>query len=211
MKRMGAVLCGCAVVVAAGCSAEQSGEAAPKLGASMSHSASSPGSPGLPHSGAPAVTDPLPESVLSDHPCEVLTPEQVQQALGRGASAGERKDLEPIGPGCDWSNSENLGAGFQIGFSVVSRQGLSAQYANTKPQKAIFRELPSVAGFPAVAFKESEDNRHCTVAVGLANEYSITATVSLSFEKESEGTDSCVPAEKVAAMVVGNLKAKAGG
>ncbi|EHK87151.1 hypothetical protein SZMC14600_11993 [Saccharomonospora azurea SZMC 14600] len=100
--------------------------------------------------------------------------------------------------------------GLRIGFSIVSREGLSAQYANTKPQVKVFRESVSVGGFPAVAFKVSEDDRMCTVAVGLANEYSVVTTIGLSAEKEAEGVDSCVPAEQVAEMVVGNLKAKAG-
>ncbi|CAM2823249.1 DUF3558 domain-containing protein [Saccharomonospora xinjiangensis] len=209
MKFAIAVVGTCAVLTVVGCSAKPSSEAVPTPLSSVSSSAGSGGSPRLPHSGAPAVADPLPESVLSDHPCEVLTPEQVRQALGPGASEGERRDLEQVGPGCGWGNPENAAA-FQIGFSVVSREGLSAQYANTKPQKAVFRELASVAGFPAVAFKRSEDDNFCTVAVGIADEYSITAGVSQSLEKESDGTDSCVPAEKVAEVVVGNLKAKAG-
>ncbi|EHR63033.1 DUF3558 domain-containing protein [Saccharomonospora cyanea] len=215
MKRVVAVLSvGLAVLAVAGCSEESAGEAAPGSESSVpgpaeQTSASSSSEPGLPHSGAPAVTDPLPESVLSVHPCDVLTRQQVQGALGPAASEGERRDLDEVGPGCDWGNLDTLG-GLRIGFSVVSREGLSAQYANTKPQVKVFRESGPVAGFPAVAYKTSEDDSYCTVAVGLANEYSITTTVTLSAEKEAEGVDSCVPAERVAEMVVGNLKAKAG-
>ncbi|EHY88832.1 DUF3558 domain-containing protein [Saccharomonospora azurea] len=214
MKRVAAVLSvGLLTLTVASCSEESPGEG-PASNYSVSASGgptsqSVPSDPALPHSGAPAVVDPLPESALSDHPCDVLTPEQVQQALGSGASTGSPSDLEQVGPGCDWGNVESLG-GMQIGFSTVSRAGLSAQYANTKPQVKVFRELASVGGFPAVAFKASENDRVCTVAVGLADEYSITSTVGLSAEKEAEGVDSCVPAEKVAEMVVGNLKAKAG-
>jgi hypothetical protein len=198
------------VLAAAGCSGEPAGE-------SMSNSPSSvPNFPvqtsnrtGLPHSGAPSVMDPLPETVLSGHPCEVLTPQQVREILGPGASEGRRSDLEEVGPGCDWGNPESFG-GFRIGFSVVSREGLSAQYANTKPQVEVFRESVVVEGFPAVAYKVSEEDRVCTVAVGIADEYSVVTTVGLSIEKEDAGVDSCVPAEQVAEIVVGNLKAKAG-
>ncbi|WP_197318614.1 DUF3558 domain-containing protein [Saccharomonospora sp. NB11] len=214
MKRVAAMLsAGLAALSIAGCSEEAPGEGATSefsvSGTVEPTSQSVPSGSVLPHSGAPAVANPLPESVLSDHPCDVLTPEQVREALGSGVSTGSPSDLEQVGPGCDWGNTETLG-GMQIGFSTVSRAGLSAQYANTKPQVAIFRELPSVGGFPAVAFKASENDRICTVAVGIADEYSITSTVGLSAEKEAEGVDSCVPAEKVAEMVVGNLKAKAG-
>ncbi|MER7116535.1 DUF3558 domain-containing protein [Saccharomonospora azurea] len=214
MKRVAAVLSvGLAAFSVAGCSEESPGEAMTSNssvpGSIAPTSQSAPSDSVLPHSGAPAVVDPLPESVLSDHPCDVLTPEQVQKALGAGASTGSPSDLEQVGPGCDWGNMESFG-GMQIGFSIVSREGLSAQYANTKPQVKVFRESVSVGGFPAVAYKASENDLMCTVAVGLADEYSISVTVTLSAEKEAEGVDSCVPAEKVAEMVVGNLKAKAG-
>ncbi|MEY7971257.1 DUF3558 domain-containing protein [Saccharomonospora xinjiangensis] len=200
---------GLAVLMIAACSEGQEGEMRlPRVPILQSPSSLESGS-GLPHSGAPAVVDPLPESVLSDHPCEILTPEQVRQALGPRASEGERKDLNAVGPGCGWSSQENLG-GFQIGFNTVSREGLSATYANAKPRSGVFRELGSIHDFPAVAYKDSEDDRICTVVVGVANEYSITATVGLSVAAESANTDSCVPAEKVAEVVVGNLKAKAG-
>lgn len=214
MKRVAAVLSvGLAVLTVAGCSEESPGEATvskPSVSGSVHPTSRSlPSDSALPHSGAPAVVDSLPESVLSDHPCDVLTPEQVQKALGAGASTGSRSDLEQVGPGCDWGNEDSLG-GLRIGYSIVSREGLSAQYANTKPQVKVFRESVSVGGFPAVAYKASENDLMCTVAVGLADEYSVVTTVTLSAEKEAEGVDSCVPAEQVAEMVVGNLKAKAG-
>ncbi len=215
MKRMVAGLSvGLVVLAVSGCSGKSGGEAVPRPESPVSGSvertsASSSSASGLPHSGAPAVTDPLPESALPDDPCEVLTPQQVREALGSGASEGKRSDLEPVGPGCDWSNQETFG-GLQVGFHTVTRQGLSATYANAKPQSAIFRSVGPIYEFPAAAYKDSEDDNYCTVAVGLANEYSITTTVTLSAEKEAEGVDSCVPAERVAEMVVGNLKAKAG-
>lgn len=208
MKRAVAMVgVGLAVLAAAGCSGESDGEAIPiperTSSISSNHSR-------LPHSGAPAVTDPLPESVVPDDPCEVLTPDQIENLLGDEASVGKRTDLAELGPGCDWSNQETLG-GFLVSFDVVSRDGLSAQYANTKPQVQVFRELPSVGGFPAVAYKDSESSYRCTVAVGLADEYSVITTVSLSIEKQAEGVDPCAPSEQVSEIVVENLKAKLGG
>ena len=73
--------------------------------ASPSSSAQAGGSE-LPHSGAPAVADPLPESALPSDPCEVLTPQQVKEALGEGATEGERRDLDGLGPGCGWGNKK---------------------------------------------------------------------------------------------------------
>lgn len=151
----------------------------------------------------------MPESVLSGDPCDALTAQQVEGALGQGASEGQRRDLEEVGPRCGWSNEETFG-GMSLAFVTAIREGLSVEYANVKPKKAVFREAGPVMGFPAVAYKDSENDRTCTFVVGLADEYSISVNIGLSPEKEAEGVDSCVPAEQVAEMVVGNLKAKAG-
>src|SRR5690606_22456211 len=216
MGRVSAVVgVGLAVLAVAGCSEGVDGDAAPTSESSVSESVgptstSAQGSgSGLPHSGAPAVADPLPESALPSDPCEVLTPQQVEEILGEGASAGKRADLDALGPGCDWSNRKTFG-GFKIGFDTVARQGLSAAYANAKLRSAIFCEVGPVERFPAVAYKDSEDDRMCSVVVGLDDDYAISATVSLSFEKEEAGIDSCGPAERIAATVVGNLKDRAG-
>ena len=99
---------------------------------------------------------------------------------------------------------------FKLVFTPLIDRSLSAAYANAKPRSAIFREVGPVDRFPAVAYKDSEDDRMCTVVVGLADDYAISATVSLSFEKEDAGIDSCGPAERIAATVVGNLKDRAG-
>lgn len=215
MKRLVVwVSIGLAVLSVSGCSEEPGDKALPGPASSVPGPAeqtpsSMPGQSELPHSGAPAVSDPLPESVLSGDPCEALTSQQVKVALGAEVSEGERRDLDEVGPGCGWSNPATFG-GLQIGFHTVTRQGLSATYANAKPRSAIFRELGSIQGFPAVAYKDGEDDRICTVVVGLADEYSITSTIGLSVAKKTEGVDSCVPAEQVVELVVGNLKAKAG-
>ncbi|WP_277068534.1 DUF3558 domain-containing protein [Saccharomonospora viridis] len=214
MGRVSAVVGVGLVLAVAGCSEGVDGDAAPTSESSVSVSASpsasaSAGGSELPHSGAPAVADPLPESALPSDPCEVLTPQQVKEALGEGATEGERRDLDGLGPGCGWGNKKTF-AVVQVGFDTVNRQGLSAAYANAKPRSAIFREVGPIEGFPAVAYKDSEDAPRCAVVVGLADDYAISATVSLSFEKEDAGIDSCGPAERIAATVVGNLKDRAG-
>ena len=215
MGRVSAVVgVGLAVLVVAGCSEGVDGDAAPTSESSVSVStvpsaSASAGGSELPHSGAPAVADPLPESALPSDPCEVLTPQQVVEILGEGASAGKRVDLDQVGPGCDWGNRKTLG-GFQVSFHTATRQGLSASYAYAKPQSPIFREVGPIEGFPAVAYKDSEDDPICTVVVGLADEYAISAGVALSIEKKNAGIDSCGPAERIAATVVGNLKDRAG-
>ena len=214
MGRVSAVVGVGLVLAVAGCSEGVDGDAAPTSESSVSvstvpSSSAQAGGSELPHSGAPAVADPLPESALPSDPCEVLTPQQVKEALGEGATEGESRDLDGLGPGCGWGNKKTF-AVVQVGFDTVNRQGLSAAYANAKPRSAIFREVGPIEGFPAVAYKDSEDDHRCTVVVGLADEYAISAGISLSAEKEDAGVDSCGPAERIAATVVGNLKDRAG-
>lgn len=212
MKRIIVSLAAGALLLTAGCSGEADGQAEstggePTQTSSAGASSSAPESSmtaDLPHSGAPKVADPLPESVLSDDSCEALTPDQLTDALGK-ASPGEPEDL-PVGPSCRWSNPERF-SGITVTYSVESRQGLSAQYANTKPDEPTFQEASPVLGLPAVEFKPSEGSPTCTTAVGLADEYSVSVTVTLG--RDAEGADPCQGAARVAEDVVGNLKAKA--
>ncbi|MBK1788514.1 DUF3558 domain-containing protein [Prauserella cavernicola] len=204
MGRVSTAMVGFSVLLVAGCSGGTGGEAlpAPQSSGTSSTGASSDNSE-LPHSGAPAVANPLPEAVISGDPCEALTAQQVEEALGDGASQGERKDLDDVGPRCSWSDP-TTGGGFSLTFSNQTRQGLSAYYANTQPQSAVFRDAGPIDGLPAVEYKTTEDDVACGFAVGLADEYAVGIVVTLS--RANEGNDACEPAKRVAAMAVGNLK-----
>ncbi|MBK1788511.1 DUF3558 domain-containing protein [Prauserella cavernicola] len=199
MRRLVA-LAVCGAVVAAGCSGGTGGEAVPTSESVTPGSSAS--NPELPHSGAPEVTNPVPESALSAGPCEALTKQQIKQALGDGAAQGRSGENE-VGPYCDWSDPAT-GGGFLLAFSTNLSQGLSAYYANTKAQTAIFREVDPIGGLPAVEYKDSEDDIQCGLAVGLSNEYAIDIQVTLS--RANEGNDACEPAKTVATWVVANFK-----
>ncbi|KMS68257.1 hypothetical protein ACZ91_66915, partial [Streptomyces regensis] len=161
----------------------------------------------LPHSGAPAVHNPLPESVVSGDPCQALTPEQVKTALGDGVSQGQRSDVEELGARCRWSHSSNQSA-ITVGFQTETGQGLSAVYANTQPRMPVFNEIDPIEGYPAVEFKESDTDPMCTTMVGIADEYAISVSGTLGADAEQEGKDSCKPGQQVASWVVANLKAQ---
>ncbi|MFD2398436.1 DUF3558 domain-containing protein [Prauserella oleivorans] len=161
----------------------------------------------LPYSRAPAVNDPLPESVVSGDPCEALTRQQIEQALGENAPEGTPKETE-AGPGCNWQDSQS-GAGFTVFFSNVTGQGLSAYYANTQPQVKVWRELPPIEGFPAVAYKTADDDLICSVAVGLADEFAVDVVGGLGRAADNQ-VDPCDAMQALAALVVQNLRQKAG-
>lgn len=83
---------GAVALPAGGCAQLSHGEEAPRSNAIQEPSSST--NADLPQSGGPAVSDPLPESVIAGDPCEALTRQQVEQALGGNAPQSERAGLE---------------------------------------------------------------------------------------------------------------------
>ncbi|MCP2252932.1 Protein of unknown function (DUF3558) [Prauserella aidingensis] len=200
-------------VVATACSSESDGQAQPEpsstAGSMPSAAPSSAAGSGqeLPHSGAPAVTDPLPKSVLDGDPCtDALTEDQAKEILG-DAVTSEDDDLRPLGPGCHWSNQETL-ASFGLNYDVRTGQGLSGAYANAQSRRQ-FTEIAPIGGFPAVQYHESDVDRACTTVVGLADEYAVVMSLAVGTKGAEEGDDPCEAGRLVMERVVGNLKAKA--
>ncbi|MBB1157592.1 DUF3558 domain-containing protein [Amycolatopsis sp. DR6-1] len=166
----------------------------------------------LPYGGAPKVEHPLPASVLSTHPCDsALTPDQVASLLGQKRQGAHRDDPS-LGTECQWSNDET-GALATVLYATKLSDGLSAVFANSKPQATLWRPLPLVQGFPAVAhstFKqESVVKSFCQVSVGISDQKTVDASVSLG-DSQVGKKDPCDAAAILADMVVTNLKQKAG-
>ncbi|MFF0147242.1 uncharacterized protein DUF3558 [Amycolatopsis sulphurea] len=200
------LLCATAAVsVIAGCSGGSAAAPASTTPASSSAAAA------LPHSGAPKVEHLLPASVLSGQPCqEALTSDQLKQILGM-TPAGKPDSVPGIGPNCKWGNRDT-GAGVAIGYDVETHGGLSIIYQNTKPRAQVWRALPPVQGFPAVAHlaigAEIKD-QFCQVSVGITDELSFDASLTISDAKRGKA-DPCELTARVADMVVTNLRQKAG-
>lgn len=153
------------------------------------------------------MNDPLPATVLSGDPCDALTRQQVQQALGEDAPRGTPKSTE-AGPGCNWQDSRS-GAGFTVFFSNVTGEGLSGYYANTRPRMKVWRELRPIDGLPAVAYKTADDDLLCSVAVGLADDLAIDVVGGFGHAADGQA-DPCGGMRALAEAVVQNLKQKAG-
>ncbi|MFI5612520.1 DUF3558 domain-containing protein [Amycolatopsis sp. NPDC051903] len=189
-----------ALAVVSGCS---DGSAATPASAPQS-----PAAAALPHSGAPKVEHPLPASVLSGDPChDALTSDQLKQILGT-APTGKRDDSSGIGPACDW----NAAALVSVSYATKTHQGLTSVYANTRPKARVWKELPPIQGFPAVAhstYSDDTPNDFCQVSVGVSDELSFDASLVLSAGKVGKA-DPCDLAARVADMVVTNLRQKAG-
>ncbi|MFF0146821.1 DUF3558 domain-containing protein [Amycolatopsis sulphurea] len=165
----------------------------------------------LPYGGAPKVEHPLPASVLSGDPCqEGLTTQQLTEALGT-PSAGRKKEVPVLGSTCTWDNDAS-GAQVSVGYTTKVPDGLSAVYSNTKKQAKLWRELPPIQGFPAVAgstFDATAKDGFCQVSVGITDQ--LTTDIGLTLGETKRGTsDPCDVAARIADMVVTNLRQKAG-
>ena len=196
-----------ALMLTAGCS----GGSTPGVAPTGASSSPSPTGKALPYAGAPKVDNPLPESVLSGHPCDgALTPAQLDEILLQQPQ-GKRNDDPSLGPECQWLNSD-AGALVAVAYTTKVTDGLSAVYANTKPKATVWRPLPAIQGFPAVAhstFSQQGSKSFCQVSVGISDQYAVDVSVSLG-ETAVGKKDPCDVTATVAGMVVTNLRQKAG-
>lgn len=162
----------------------------------------------LPYGGAPAVRDPMSLGKLAGDPCtEALTPEQVVAALGVPA-VGKRQDLDVIGPACGWF-SRDTGGAVGVSYTLKTHAGLSGVYENTRPQSAIWRVLPDVQGFPAVAHTDDRSGAFCQASVGLRDDTSIDISLTLGESKKGKA-DACILVAEIADMTVTTLKTRPG-
>ncbi|MET9260502.1 DUF3558 domain-containing protein [Amycolatopsis sp. NPDC004079] len=194
------------------------------VGAALAAACAGPGSPAppastarpspavpLPYAGAPKVDRPLPPSVLSGDPCrEALTAAQLKDILG-ATDPPRSEDVPATGPACRWDHPDS-GAGLNVFYDIRTHQGLSAVYRNSKPLMTTWRPIPSVHGFPAVAFAAytgigADDS--CDVSMGIADDYTVDAALNLGASKAGKA-DACELTVKVADMVIANLSRKAG-
>lgn len=100
-----------------------------------------------------------------------------------------------------------------MSYSTKQNDGLSAVYAGTKPQAKVWKVLPPIQGFPAVAhstYSSDTPNDFCQVSVGISDELEFDASLVLSQSKVGQA-DPCELTARVADMVVTNLRQKAGG
>ncbi|WP_328610483.1 DUF3558 domain-containing protein [Amycolatopsis sp. NBC_00345] len=202
------------VLIAAGLLATACTGKTPDGGSSPSATTSPPTSAagGLPYAGAPKVPNPLPVSVLSGNPCaDALTAAQIDTLLGSPVQT-KQGETSGVGPDCGWSNLDK-GSQIGVGYDTTTHTGLSGNYQNTQPKSAVWKPLPDIQGFPAVAHAGNKGQPalkdFCAVSVGLADDTSIDVSVSLGRAKIGS-VDPCDVAGQAADAVVTTLKAKAG-
>jgi hypothetical protein len=149
---------------------------------------------------------------LSGDPCtDALTPAQVKAALGV-SPAGKRNDSGSLGAYCSWSNPDTS-AQIAVAYITSTHVGLSGVYQNTQSSSAVWRVLPPIQGFPAVAHAGNKGtpspNDYCQVSVGLADDLSIDVTTTLGETKKGK-VDPCDIGALTATAAVTTLRQKAG-
>ncbi len=167
--------------------------------------------PFVPFGGAPAVTDPLPVTVLGGDPCtDAFTPAQVETAIGVSV-AGRREDLAETGPACAWTNDATGGA-VGVAYILNTHIGLSGVYTYTRPKTAIWRPLPAVRGLPAVAHAgdvgQPPPTGFCQASVGLADTVSVDISLHLGRGKRDTADPCGEPLQQICDLVVATLQAK---
>ncbi|MEV6639716.1 DUF3558 family protein [Amycolatopsis sp. NPDC051371] len=165
----------------------------------------------VPFGGAPAVTNPLPQTVLDGDPgTEASTPDQVEAAIGVLVS-GEREDLPQVGPACAWTNHSTGGA-VGVSYDLNTHTGLSSVYANTQPKSVIWRPLPPVQGFPAVAHTgargQTPPREFCQASIGLADTYAVNISLHLGDSKRGNVDPCGEPLQQICDLVITTLRAK---
>lgn len=149
--------------------------------------------------------------MLAGDPCDgALTPAQLTEILNQ-QPPGKHNDDPSLGPACQWPNSET-GALVTVAYTTKVTDGLSTLYANTKPKATVWRPLPLIQGFPAVAhstFSQQGSKSFCQVSVGISDQTTVDVSVGLG-ETAVGKKDPCDVTTTVAGMVVTNLRQKAG-
>jgi hypothetical protein len=207
-RRTMSVLCG--VVLLTSVTSACSHGSAPLSSAPARTTSAAPTSAALPHSGAPKVEHPLPASVLSGAPCATaLTSQQLTTILGMAPTG--KPDSDAVGTTCNWTNSDK-GSLVTVSYETKDHTGLTGFYENTKPQAIVWKELPAIQGFPAVAHVTTsggDPSYFCQISVGIADDLAVDVSIILGDAKKGK-VDPCQVTAVAADMVVTNLRQKAG-
>ena len=207
-RRATPVLCAVVLVTVLATACGHGGNSVSPLPANTTSAATT--SAALPHSGAPKVEHPLPASVLSGAPCATaLTSQQLTTILGIAPTGKPGSDA--VGTTCNWDNSDK-NSHVTVSYDTLDHAGLSSVYENTKPQAIVWKPLPAIQGFPAVAHVTTsggDPSYFCQVTIGIADDLAVDVSIGLGPAKKGK-VDPCQVTAVAADMVVTNLRQKAG-
>lgn len=149
----------------------------------------------------PASGPDLDLSKFAGDPCKLLKSDQLAQ-LGDFDPAKQRSNS--LGPGCTWDPKDvTKGASYEITLSTKGNN-LESMMKNAKTEP-VFKET-TVAGYPAFSSDGTNGKGNCGTYVGTSDKEAIVVQISLEDKTAPEYQDSCSATEKVAALVIQNLK-----
>ncbi|MET8756302.1 DUF3558 domain-containing protein [Lentzea sp. NPDC004782] len=140
-------------------------------------------------------------SKFTSRPCDLLTAAQLAQL---GTFDPPTSGHQELGPGCRWEAKEVLkGAAYSVTLSTEGNTLESMREASKA--EPVFRET-TVAGYPAFSKDGTTGKGNCGTAVKTSSKEAIYVQISTLNKETPEYKDSCRATEKVAALVVQNLK-----
>jgi hypothetical protein len=184
-----------AMLLVSGCSQKSAGEASPQ---------SSPGTAEgttTTTSSASSTGPELSVTKFASNPCGLLKADQLAQ-LGT-FKAPETSD-NPLGNKCRWAAQDILkGAAYSV---IVGTKGQTFDEVAKNSQGVKVYRATTVGGYQAVSSDATDGKGNCTTAVGTSSKDVFVVQISIENENAPEHADSCAATEKVAALVVQNLK-----
>lgn len=175
-------------------------------------SSAAPPQAGLPHSGAPAVAEPIADTAAWEaDPCTMISADQLKAAGLTKAVTPKRQD-SATGVGCTWEFDPDTVSIFSASIGTKGgRQGLSNVYQlNEQGSLEQFEVVPPIEGLPAAIAspKDETADGFCSVAVGLRDDlvFGVDMAADPSIE---QGKDPCGWAVKLATSAVQTMKGSA--
>lgn len=155
---------------------------------------------------APPITGPeLDLRRYVDKPCELLTSEQETQLNVEAGALGETAG----GPLCDWKPVDrDDGTRYMVTILTEAEGGLEGVYRR-KANFGFFEPAGEIGGYPAVHINlgAKNDDGTCTTDVGVMKDLVFEASVFVRDRNSSDYKNPCAVSDKLAELVVQNLKA----
>lgn len=192
------------VLVVAGCGGGVSGSPEPTEDAEPGMGEQ--GGLELPHSGAPAVEDPIDVEPFLEEPCATIDAESLAEA-GYDIDEADPDTGAALGPVCDWVFATWEDGSFGASIITASEQGVSVHYSR-QDELDLFEVLDSIEGHPVVARSESDarDSGYCTVSVGLRDDLTYTLSLSASHDDGAYHDEPCDTAHELAELAVETMR-----
>ncbi|SES18534.1 Protein of unknown function [Lentzea xinjiangensis] len=177
--------------VLAGCSEKTGGNAGTGAPTSGEQTSSAPTSTGS--------SSGLSIAKFADKPCDILTAAQVATL---GTVAAGKSGTNILGAECEWKGQDVI-KNSTYSVTVTEDKDVEEMVANVK-SNPIFQDKQS-NGVRLVTNDGSDGTLHCSTIIGVSKTDSVTVYVAIAAD-ERPAKPACPESEKVAAMVIENLR-----